>query len=187
MKHIKFFSLAHATPEQLDTYENIEGDRPQILISEDGQDWYECQKLFSDETIKIMYDAQGVIRSMVTERIPERGNTLAVSMLFPVNCSVVEVNSIPDGCDISGAWLYLETGEIMRNSAFDLQQAENDLMQRMSEVNKTIAPLQDAVDLGMATEVEEVSLTAWRTFRVLLSRVDISTAPNVVWPEAPTV
>ncbi|MEA7543924.1 hypothetical protein ONO12_28515, partial [Salmonella enterica subsp. enterica serovar Montevideo] len=32
-----------------------------FLESEDGQDWYECQSLFSDDTAKIMYDPEGVI------------------------------------------------------------------------------------------------------------------------------
>ncbi|HCM2546878.1 TPA: tail fiber assembly protein, partial [Salmonella enterica subsp. enterica serovar Durban] len=32
-----------------------------FLESEDGQDWYECQSLFSDDTAKIMYDHEGVI------------------------------------------------------------------------------------------------------------------------------
>ncbi|MBZ3684048.1 tail fiber assembly protein, partial [Providencia rettgeri] len=31
-----------------------------------------------------------------------------------------------------------------------------------------IAPLQDAVDLGMATDEEKAKLTAWKTYRVLL-------------------
>lgn len=185
MQHIKIFKLANPTAAQLDAYQNIEGDRPQMLISEDGQDWYECQKLFSDETIKIMYDAQGVIRSMVTECVPERGNTRAVSMLFPVNCSVVEVNSIPDGCDISGAWLYLETGEIIRNHAFDIQQAEEYRTQLMAEASQKIMLLQDAFDLGIATEDELAQLKAWKTYRVLLGRVDTSKALDVEFPMIP--
>nr|WP_275377026.1 tail fiber assembly protein [Xenorhabdus bovienii] len=28
-------------------------------------------------------------------------------------------------------------------------------------------------------------MTAWRRYRVLLSRVDCSTAPDVKWPEQP--
>ncbi|MBG6243198.1 MAG: phage tail protein [Candidatus Symbiopectobacterium sp. Dall1.0] len=46
-------------------------------------------------------------------------------------------------------------------------------------------PLQDAVDLDMATEAEKTQLVAWKKYRVLLNRVDISTAPDIAWPEAP--
>ncbi|MDE9518871.1 tail fiber assembly protein, partial [Xenorhabdus bovienii] len=48
-----------------------------------------------------------------------------------------------------------------------------------------IAPLQDAVDLGMATDSEQITLTVWKKYRVLLNRVDCSTAPDVKWPEQP--
>ena len=70
---------------------------------------------------------------------------------------------------------------------FQTDIAARELKERMSLAINTISTLQDAVDLAMATEEEENRLTAWRTFRVLLSRVDISMAPNVVWPEMPTV
>lgn len=52
----------------------------------------------------------------------------------------------------------------------------------LSEAAEAIAPLQDAVDLGMATPEEEVLLKEWRTYRVMLSRVDTSLAPNITWP-----
>ncbi|MBZ3682991.1 tail fiber assembly protein, partial [Providencia rettgeri] len=48
-----------------------------------------------------------------------------------------------------------------------------------------IAPLQDAVDLGMATDEEKAKLTAWKTYRVLLNRVDTSLAPDIDWPQKP--
>ncbi|HEL8021298.1 TPA: tail fiber assembly protein, partial [Escherichia coli] len=66
------------------------------LISEDGHDWYECQKLFSEETYKIAYDSDNIIRSISGD----------VSSLFPVNLSVAEVETLPEGCDISGRWKY---------------------------------------------------------------------------------
>ncbi|MBG6243098.1 MAG: tail fiber assembly protein [Candidatus Symbiopectobacterium sp. Dall1.0] len=55
----------------------------------------------------------------------------------------------------------------------------------MAKAAQNIAPLQDAVDLDMATEAERAQLVAWKTYRVLLNRVDISTAPTIIWPEAP--
>ncbi|WP_340608936.1 tail fiber assembly protein, partial [Xenorhabdus bharatensis] len=46
-------------------------------------------------------------------------------------------------------------------------------------------PLQDAVDLDMATKEEKAALLKWKKYRVLLNRVDCSTAPDIVWPEQP--
>ncbi|EJM0810154.1 tail fiber assembly protein [Escherichia albertii] len=41
-----------------------------------------------------------------------------------------------------------------------------------------MAPLQDAVDLGIVTEEETSLLAVWKKYRVLLNRVDTSVAPN---------
>lgn len=49
-----------------------------------------------------------------------------------------------------------------------------------------IGVLQDAVDLDMATEEEKALLLAWKKYRVLLNRVDTSTAPDIDWPEPPS-
>ncbi|MDO7829449.1 tail fiber assembly protein [Providencia sp. CRE-138-0111] len=56
----------------------------------------------------------------------------------------------------------------------------------LAEANNAIAPLQDAVDLEIATDEEMAQLTAWKKYRVLLNRVDTSTAPNIEWPEKPS-
>lgn len=50
---------------------------------------------------------------------------------------------------------------------------------------ESISPLQDAVDLGMATDEEKSRYNAWRIYRVLLTRVDIYQYPEIVWPEKP--
>lgn len=77
----------------------------QFLLSEDGLDWYECQALFADDTIKIMYDQNGVIVSVVDKPVPSRGNTLAVSMFNPSGRSVAEVKSLPEGFAV-GQFIY---------------------------------------------------------------------------------
>ena len=44
---------------------------------------------------------------------------------------------------------------------------------------------QDAADLEIATEEEISLLEAWKKYRVLLNRVDTSTAPDIEWPTNP--
>ncbi|KKY79539.1 hypothetical protein OA44_15555 [Enterobacter cloacae] len=56
----------------------------------------------------------------------------------------------------------------------------------MDEANTALLPLQDAVDLGIATESESAMLIEWKKYRVLLNRVDTSKAPDIEWPEKPT-
>ncbi|EGT2340239.1 TPA: hypothetical protein J6O28_001783 [Escherichia coli] len=64
----------------------------------------------------------------------------------------------------------------------EAEEIKNSLMQVASE---HIAPLQDAVDLEIATEEETSLLEAWKKYRVLLNRVDTSTAPDIEWPTNP--
>jgi hypothetical protein len=181
MQNIKDFKLATPTPQLLEKYGGQEFTLVEFLQSSDGQDWYECQRLFSDDTIKIMYDAQGIIRSLVAEPVPQRGNVLPVSMFWPVDCSVAEVSAIPDGCDISGAWRYTDSGEIVRYHEFDVRQAQRELLRRQSEANSIILPLERAVKYGLASDEEKARLEAWERYSVALSRMDTSKA----WPEKP--
>lgn len=66
----------------------------------------------------------------------------------------------------------------------EAEETKNSLMQVASE---HIAPLQDAVDLEIATEEETLLLEAWKKYRVLLNRVDTSTAPDIEWPTGPII
>lgn len=43
----------------------------------------------------------------------------------------------------------------------------------------------DAVDTGIAMEEEISALAEWKKYRVLLSRIDTSTAPDIEWPVVP--
>lgn len=45
---------------------------------------------------------------------------------------------------------------------------------------------QDAVDAGIATDEETAALAEWKKYRVLLMRVDTSTAPEISWPGTPS-
>lgn len=66
-----------------------------------------------------------------------------------------------------------------------IYQAESRKQVLIAEATIVIAPLQDAVDLGMATPEEESALKEWKEYRVLLSRVDTSLGADVVWPTPP--
>ncbi|MBQ0269581.1 tail fiber assembly protein [Providencia huaxiensis] len=66
-----------------------------------------------------------------------------------------------------------------------IAEAEQQKQSLLAEANNAIAPLQDAVDLDMATDEEIEKLKAWKKYRVLLNRVDTSTAPDIDWPIKP--
>jgi hypothetical protein len=91
MQHIK--NLKKYTPEELFLGENVI-----YLKDENGADWYGTQKLFSAKTVKLAYDMNGVICAMTHD----------VSMLWPIDLSVVELNAtkVPKGCMANGEWVY---------------------------------------------------------------------------------
>lgn len=68
-----------------------------------------------------------------------------------------------------------------------IAEAEQQKQILLSEASEAIAPLQDAVDLDIATDEEIAKLKAWKTYRVFLNRVDTSIAPSIEWPEKPTM
>ncbi|MDE9430630.1 tail fiber assembly protein [Xenorhabdus bovienii] len=65
------------------------------------------------------------------------------------------------------------------------RRAEREKQHRLSQAANKIAPLNDAVDLNIATDEEKSALAQWRHYRVLINRVDCSTAPNINWPKKP--
>ncbi|MFL6613646.1 MAG: tail fiber assembly protein [Pantoea agglomerans] len=63
--------------------------------------------------------------------------------------------------------------------------ASSRLAAEMDVANRTIAPLQDAVDISIATDDETTRLSEWKRYRVALSRIDTSKAPDIEWPVMP--
>ncbi|WP_334471994.1 tail fiber assembly protein [Arsenophonus sp. PmNCSU2021_1] len=57
--------------------------------------------------------------------------------------------------------------------------------QKLYDATREIAPLQDAIDLDIATEEEERRLIAWKRYRVLVNRIETSTTQEITWPKPP--
>ncbi|MCG3461557.1 tail fiber assembly protein [Xenorhabdus bovienii] len=146
------------------------------LISEAGEDWYQLQDKYPESTVKIEYEPDGTIIRHSTD----------VSRLVPVGRSIAEVKSLPDGFE-NGEWVF--DGNVIKKKvkshAQHITEAETKKRSLIFKATTAIAPLQDAVDLDMATNEEKAALLAWKKYRVLLNRVDCTTAPDVKWPEQP--
>ncbi|UHM90791.1 tail fiber assembly protein [Rahnella victoriana] len=63
--------------------------------------------------------------------------------------------------------------------------AERQQSTLMNAAGEAMAPLQDAVDIGEATDAETALLNAWKKYRIALNRLDLSAAPDIDWPEIP--
>ncbi|MQL46701.1 tail fiber assembly protein [Photorhabdus khanii] len=96
-------------------------------------------------------------------------------------------NNAPEGkYRIAGENGLLEWADIPPATKEELQQyAKNKKQQLILGASEQIAPLQDSVDLGIATEAEKEVLLSWKKYRVMLNRTDIKQAPDIEWPEEP--
>ncbi len=173
MQHIK--NLKRYTPEELFLGENV------IYLQDDnGIDWYAAQKLFSPDTVKLAYDESGIICAINSD----------VSMLWPIGLSVIELNrtKLPKRCLANGEWVFdgKKVSQRIYSAEERMASAEARKNELLAIAGAAVAPLQDAVDLDMATEAEKALLADWKKYRVTLNRLDMS-APDIDWPMAPAV
>lgn len=144
------------------------------LKNADG-DWYEQQVNFKPDTLKILYDDDGKIVSVSED----------VSKLVPEDLYVAEV---PKGTIIdTEIHRYVKGKVVVYQKTHDelVSEAEAKKQHLIAEAATAIAPLQDAVDLGMAIPEEDLALKEWKKYRVLLNRVDTSATPDIEWPLKP--
>lgn len=175
MEDIKNFKRYHPVSkgdEELE--ENINAI---FLISEDGQDWYECQSKFGKSTIKLMYDTDGVVRSISTD----------ISTFYPEDKSIAEIPFLPEGVTIDGDWQY-DGGRVMprvKNKDELVSLAEQKKAVLLNKAEQSMAPLRDAIELDIATRSEKDNYLLWKKYRVLLSRLDTTLGENIHWPSTP--
>lgn len=67
-----------------------------------------------------------------------------------------------------------------------ISQAKDKRSRLRAESDVAIQPLQDASDLGIATDDELSQLVAWKKYRVMLMRINTKDVENIIWPEQPT-
>ncbi|HBN5775725.1 TPA: tail fiber assembly protein [Citrobacter freundii] len=164
------------TPDTTDRPKIIDGQNVLFLQDDKGNDWYDVIKLFDEsKTLKIGYDDDGRVRTFTT-------NTHA---FFPVNMSVAELPATKANLRVTlgDDWFYKD-GKLqqIRNHLADAE-AERD--SRMAEVTTRIDWLEDAQKDGDISSDEETELATLRAYRTALRRLDLSTAPDINWPEVP--
>lgn len=97
----------------------------------------------------------------------------------------VDITALPEQPDIN----YRYNDGVFTAPLTDAENAEliasSRLAAEMDEANRAIVPLQDAVDIGIATDAEIARLAEWKGYRVELSRIDTSKSPDITWPVRP--
>uniref|UniRef100_UPI003984A1A6 tail fiber assembly protein n=1 Tax=Escherichia coli TaxID=562 RepID=UPI003984A1A6 len=96
MMHLK--NITAGNPKTKEQYQLTKQFNIKWLYSEDGKNWYEEQKNFQPDTLKMVYDHNGVIICIEKD----------VSAINPEGASVVELPDITANrrADISGRWMF---------------------------------------------------------------------------------
>jgi len=97
----------------------------------------------------------------------------------------VDITALPEQPDIN----YRYSDGVFTAPVTDAENAaliaSSRLAAETDEANRVIAPLQDAVDISIATDAEITRLAEWKRYRVELSRIDTRKAPDIEWPSKP--
>lgn len=189
MQNIKNFTLITPTEVLIKKYQLPTGEVPQFLQSEDGLEWYAAQELFDDDTVKIQYRRDGVIRAVVDKPVPQRGNIYAVSMLWPVNDSVAEiaVSDYPVGCVPDGTWVY-DSGVVYQDPDLQAQSVlrKNTARRKSLMADAAVAAfsIQASAAIGNPREGDADNLLLIQQYADALRDVDV-TLTEPVWPAEP--
>ncbi|EEE3543028.1 tail fiber assembly protein [Salmonella enterica subsp. enterica serovar Poona] len=177
MMHLK--NIVSGNPKTPEQYQLTKKFGVVWLFDEDGQNWYEKQKQFSVDTLKIVYDKNNIIV----------GINKNVSAINPEGYSVVELPDITANrrADVSGRWMF--NGEQVSKRIYSpeelRQQAEAKKVKLLEEAEAVITPLARAVKRDIATDEERKRLETWELYSVMVNRINPDLAPDIAWPESP--
>ena len=148
------------------------------LWSEDGKNWYEEQKNFQEDTIKLAYTAEGIIVAIDKD----------VSAINPEGLSVVELPDITANrrADISGNWMFKDGAVIKRTYTEEeqRQQAENEKQSLLQLVRDKTQLWDSQLRLGIISDENKQKLTEWMLYAQKVESTDTSSLP-VTFPEQP--
>ncbi|EEY3734850.1 tail assembly chaperone [Escherichia coli] len=155
-----------------------------FLLDENSNDWYECQKFFHENTIKIVYDSDNIVVSISND----------VSTLWPVGASVAEIETLPDGVDIDGNWIFDGENVVERvRTADELKtMAESRRTERLNSARQQLVISQTKLLRGrILSEDEQSALDAWLDYIDAVNALDFNTITDkasfnaIAWPTEP--
>ncbi|HAW2024813.1 TPA: tail fiber assembly protein [Escherichia coli] len=176
MMHLK--DIKPGNPKTKEQYLLTKNSGVVWLWSEDGKNWYEEQKNFQEDTIKLAYTAEGIIVAIDKD----------VSAINPEGLSVVELPDITANrrADISGNWMFKDGAVIKRTYTEEeqRQQAENEKQSLLQLVRDKTQLWDSQLRLGIISDENKQKLTEWMLFAQKVESTDTSSLP-VTFPEQP--
>lgn len=151
------------------------GEGVQYFCDDEGRDFYQSRHLFKKKYV-VFFDPFNIIRGVVRSEEVTRVN--------PLGLSAAETNTLPAKFDLfSGLWQW--NGKKVVVCDFDpsipTSRRKESAMQNLT---RAIAPLQDAVDEGEATQEETEKYRSLRKLRIKLNRIPDDAPPgDIDWSE----
>ena len=177
MLHLK--NITAGNPKTAEQYQMTKQHGITWLFSEDDKNWYEEQKNFASDTIKMVYTGDG--------RVVWVGKD--VTGIEPRNASVIEVPDITANRRITapGYWFY-------RNDEFVFDyklKAEDERDALLKQVSIMTSDWEKDLLLGLISDEDREKLKAYRIYAKSLQAMDFSpitdkTSYNAIeWPVSP--
>ncbi|EPO4423868.1 tail fiber assembly protein [Escherichia coli] len=177
MLHLK--NITAGDPKTAEQYQMTKRHSIVWLFSEDGKNWYEEQKNFASDTIKVAYNERG--------RVVWIGKD--VTGIEPTNVSIIELPDITTNRRITapGYWFY-------RNDEFVFDyklKAEDERDALLKQVSIMTSEWEKDLLLGLISDEDREKLKAYRIYAKSLQAMDFSaitdktTYNNISWPEQP--
>ncbi|EFA4039947.1 tail fiber assembly protein [Escherichia coli] len=177
MLHLK--NITAGNPKTAEQYQMTKRHSIVWLFSEDGKNWYEEQKNFASDTIKVAYNERG--------RVVWIGKD--VTGIEPTNVSIIELPDITTNRRITapGYWFY-------RNDEFVFDyklKAEDERDALLKQVSIMTSEWEKDLLLGLISDEDREKLKSYRIYAKSLQAMDFSaitdktTYNNISWPEQP--
>ena len=177
MLHLK--NITAGNPKTAEQYQLTKQYGVTWLFSEDDKNWYEEQKSFARDTIKMVYTGDG--------RVVWVGKD--VTGIEPRNASVIEVPDITANRRITapGYWFY-------RNDEFVFDyklKAEDERDALLKQVSIMTSEWEKDLLLGLISDEDREKLKAYRIYAKSLQALDFSTIADktsynaIEWPVSP--
>ena len=177
MLHLK--NITAGNPKTAEQYQMTKQHGITWLFSEDDKNWYEEQKNFASDTIKMVYTGDG--------RVVWVGKD--VTGIEPRNASVIEVPDITANRRITapGYWFY-------RNDEFVFDyklKAEDERDALLKQVSIMTSEWEKDLLLGLISDEDREKLKAYRIYAKSLQAMDFSTITDktsyraIEWPVPP--
>ncbi len=177
MLHLK--NITAGNPKTAEQYQLTKQYGVTWLFSEDGKNWYEEQKNFASDTIKMVYTGDG--------RVVWVGKD--VTGIEPTNVSIIELPDITTNRRITapGYWFY-------RNDEFVFDyklKAEDERNALLKQVSIMTSEWEKDLLLGLISDEDREKLKAYRIYAKSLQAMDFSPITDkasynaIEWPVSP--